>query len=134
MRTVRIALAAATLWGVGLVAAALTLPAYTGSSSTSGAGGTVETDSTTATFVDVNGTWGLVLVTLPLAACVLVAALLLGPGGRVAQVAAAVLVGLLGALALVSLLSIGVFIAPVVAGLGVAVVTTLGAQRTRAAT
>lgn len=125
MRTVRIALAAAALWAGGLVVAALALPAYTGSSSTEDANGEVHTTSTTATFVEANGTWGLVVASVPLAACLVVAVLLLGPGGRATRVAAVVVVALLGALTVLGLLSIGVFIAPVTAALGLAVIVAL---------
>lgn len=127
MRTVRIALAAAALWAAGLVVAALALPAYTGSSSTEDASGEVHTTSTTATFVEANGTWGLVVASVPLAACLVVAVLLLGPGGRATRVAAVVVVALLGALTVLGLLSIGVFIAPVTAALGLAVIVALSA-------
>jgi hypothetical protein len=126
--TVRIALAAAALWAGGLGVAALTLPAYTGSSSTADASGGLETTSTTATLVEVNGTWGLVVACLPLAVCLVVGALLLGPGGRATQLAAAALVALLGALTVLSLLSIGIFIAPVTVGLAVAVISALTAS------
>ena len=127
MRTVRIALAAAALWAGGLVVAALALPAYTGSSFTEDANGEVHTTSTTATFVEANGTWGLVVASVPLAACLVVAVLLLGPGGRATRVAAVVVVALLGALTVLGLLSIGVFIAPVTAALGLAVIVALSA-------
>ena len=127
MRTVRIALAAAALWAGGLVVAALALPAYTGSSSTEDASGEVHTTSTTATFVEANGTWGLVVASVPLAACLVVAVPLLGPGGRATRVAAVVVVALLGALTVLGLLSIGVFIAPVTAALGLAVIVALSA-------
>jgi hypothetical protein len=126
--TVRIALAAAALWAAGLVVAALTLPAYTASSSTAQAGGEVHTTSSTATFAEANGTWGLVVASLPLASCLVVAVLLLGPGGRATQLAAAALVALLGALTVLSLLSIGIFIAPVTVGLAVAVISALTAS------
>ena len=84
--------------------------------------------STTATLVDVNGWWGLVIASIPLGACVVVGALLLGPGGRAAQSLAAVVVALLGGLTVLSLLSIGLFLVPAVAGLGVAVMVALGSR------
>lgn len=127
VRTLRIALAAAALWAAGLVVAALTLPAYTASSSTAQAGGEVHTTSSTATFAEANGTWGLVVASLPLASCLVVAVLLLGPGGQAARVAALVVVALLSALTVLGLLSIGIFIAPVTAGLGLAVIAALSA-------
>jgi hypothetical protein len=131
VRTVRIALAGASLWSLALVVAALTLPAYSGGSASTDATGTVTTSSTTATLVQVNGWWGLVVASVPLGACLVVGALLLGPGGRAARVAAVVVVALLGVLTVLSLLSIGVFIAPVTAGLGVAVLRALGGPSER---
>lgn len=127
VRTVRIALAVATLWSLALGVAALTVPVYSSESSTADSSGAVSSAATSATLVEVNGGWGLVVAGLPLAACLLVAALLLGPGGRAAQVAALVVVGLLGVVTVLSLLSIGLFLAPAVAALGVAVLVTLGA-------
>ncbi len=128
MKTVRIALVGATVWSVALVVAALTLPAYSGDSAGTDSTGTVTNSSTTATLVDVNGWWGLVLASIPLGACVVVGALLLGPGGRPAQVVAAVVVALLGVLTVLSLLSIGLFLMPAVAGLGVAVMVALASS------
>ena len=125
MKTVRFALAGAMLWSVALVVGALTLPAYSGDSAVTDSTGAVTSSSTTATLVAVNGWWGLVIAGIPLAACVVVGALLLGPAGRAAQVASAVVVALLGALAVLSLLSIGLFLVPVVAGLGLAVLVAL---------
>ena len=134
MKTARIALVGATVWSAALVAAALTLPAYSGGTASTDSTGTVTTSSTTATLVEVNGWWGLVIAGVPLGACVVVGTLLLGPGGRAAQVAAAVVVALLGALTVLSLLSIGLFLVPAVAGLGVAVLAALSARPTEAAT
>ena len=128
MKTVRIALVGATLWSAALVVAALTLPAYSGATAGADSTGAVIERSTTATLVDVNGWWGLVIASIPLGACVVVGALLLGPGGRVAQALAAVVVALLGGLTVLSLLSIGLFLVPAVAGLGVAVMVALASR------
>ena len=142
MKTVRFALAGAILWSIVLVVGALTVPLYSGSSANSvgsasadSTGGVVidPATSTTATLVAVNGWWGLVIAGIPLAACVVVGALLLGPAGRAAQVAAAVVVALLGILTVLSLLSIGLFLVPAVVGLGLAVLVSLPAQPVRAA-
>ncbi|MEO6411592.1 MAG: hypothetical protein ABIO48_03315 [Pedococcus sp.] len=133
MKTMRIALVGATLWGVALVVAALTLPAYSGDTAGTDSTGAVTSSSTSATLVEVNGWWGLVLASIPLGACVVVGALLLGPGGRPAQALAAVVVALLGGLTVLSLLSIGLFLMPAVAGLGVAVMVALGSSPREAA-
>jgi hypothetical protein len=125
MKTVRIALVGAALWSAALVVAALTLPAYSGATAGADSTGAVTNGSTTATLVEVNGWWGLVVASIPLGATVVVGTLLLGPGGRAAQVAAAVVVALLGALTVLSLLSIGLFLVPAVAGLGLAVLVAL---------
>jgi hypothetical protein len=127
VKTVRIALAGASLWSAALVVAALTLPAYSGSTASTDPTGAVTTSSSTATLVEANGTWGLVVASIPLAACLVVVALLLGPGGRPAHIVAAVVVALLGILTVLSLLSIGLFLVPVVGALAVAVLGALGA-------
>jgi hypothetical protein len=131
--TVRIALVAAALWSVALVVGALTLPVYSGDVAGTGSTGATFGGSTGATLVEVNGWWGLVLASVPLAASVLVAALLLGPGGRAAQVAAAVVVALLGGLTVLSLLTVGLFLAPAVVALGLAVLVALTARPAGAA-
>ena len=145
MKTVRVALAGATLWSAALVAAALTVPLYSGASTSSVGSadtdsngtvvtGPVTTTSTTATLVEVNGWWGLVLACIPLCACLVVATLLLGPGGRRSQVAAAVVVAPLGAVTVLGLLTIGLFLVPAVAGLGVAVLAAVSAGPTEVTT
>ena len=121
MKTARIALASATLWSLALVVAALTVPVYSGESQSTDSTGATNTTSTSATLVSVNGWWGLVVASLPLVACLVVGALLLGPVGRGVKVAAVVVVALLGVGAVLSLFSIGIFVLPVVAGLAVAV-------------
>lgn len=129
MQPVRIALVAAALWSVGLVVGALTVPLYSTATVRAGSTGGAGSTATAATLVEVNGWWGLVLASLPLVACVLVGALLLGSRARAATIAALVVVGLLGLLTVLSLLSIGLFLAPAVAALGVAVLVALGAPR-----
>jgi hypothetical protein len=125
MKTVRIALVGAAQWSAALGVAALTLPPNSGATAGADSTGAVTNGSTTATLVEVNGWWGLVVASIPLGATVVVGTLLLGPGGRAAQVAAAVVVALLGALTVLSLLSIGLFLVPAVAGLGLAVLVAL---------
>lgn len=131
MPTARIALAGATLWSLALVVAALTVPVYSGETGGTDSTGAVSTTSSSTTLVGENGWWGVVVAGIPLAACLVVGALLLGPGGRGAQVAALVVVALLGVLTVLSLLSVGVFVAPAVAGLGVAVLADRTPDRTR---
>jgi hypothetical protein len=127
VKTVRIALGAAALWSVGLVVAALIVPVYSGESERTDSTGSASSTATSATLVEVNGWWGLVLASIPLVACLVVGALLLGGRGRPATIAALVVVGLLGVLTVLSLLSVGLFLAPAVAALGVAVLVAPGA-------
>ena len=122
MKTVRIALAGATLWGIALVVAALTVPVYHGEFETTESGSTTVT-STSATLVSENGWWGLVVAGIPLVVCLVVGALLLGPGGPAAKVVAVVVVALLGLGNLLAMLSIGIFVLPVTVALVVAVAT-----------
>lgn len=123
--TVRIALGAAALWSLALVVAAVTVPLYSGDTVTADSSGASSSTDTTATLVEVNGWWGLVVASLPLAASVVVAVLLLGVRRRPAVIVALVLVVLLGIVTVLSLLTIGAFIAPVTAGLGLAVLVAL---------
>lgn len=132
--TVRIALISATVWSAALVVAALTLPAYSGGTASTDSTGVLTTSSSTATLVEANGWWGLVIASVPLGACALVGTLLLGPGGRAAKVAAAVVVALLGGLTVLSLLSIGLFLVPAVACLGVAVLAAFSTRPTEVTT
>ena len=125
MTTARIALAGATVWSLALVVGALTVPLYSGDSSTSDPTGPTSTAPSTATLVEVNGAWGLVVASVPLAASVVVGALLLGVRGRAAQLTALGVVGLLGLGTVLSLLSVGLFVAPVTAALGMAVLVSL---------
>jgi hypothetical protein len=118
---------AALAWAVGLIVAAVLLPAYGGSESaatasvSSGAGAAPLVHSTAAgsiTLVDENGPWVLVLVTLPALVCGMVWTGLRG-GRRGVQVAR-VAIGLLGAFCLVAAMSIGLFVLPVAVLLGAA--------------
>ena len=133
MKTARIALAGATLWSLALVVAALTVPVYSGESESTDSTGATVTTSTSATLVGENGWWGLVVASVPLVACLVVAALLLGPGGRTARVAAVVVVVLLGIGTLLGMLSIGIFVLPVTVALAVAVASAPADRRPVAA-
>ena len=125
MRTARAALAGATLWSLALVVGALTVPLYSSDTSSGDSTGTASTTSSTATLVEVNGGWGLVVAGIPMVACLVVGALVLGPGGRVTTIVAAVVVAALGVLTVLSLLGVGLFLAPVTAALGLAVLGSL---------
>jgi hypothetical protein len=125
VRTVRIALGAAVAWSVALVVAALTVPVYSGDSITTESSGVSTSTTTATTLVAENGWWGLVVAGIPLACSVVVAVLLLGVRRRPAEIAALVIVGLLGVGTVLALLSVGLFVAPVTAALGLAVLVSL---------
>ena len=112
------ALVLAGVWSIGLLVLALVAPAYSGESgsATMAADGTVTTSTTssTATLVQVNGAWVLLLLAIPLVITGLVALLLRFRGRAAALVGAWVLTGLLGALCVVGLMSSGMCIVPVV--------------------
>jgi len=100
------------LWSVGLVAAALWVPVY--DSGTSAPGGT--SSSVSSTLVQVNGMKVLIPVGVPLVVVGLVAAALCYRRSRGKQGAGAIAwvsAGLLGLLALVGILTVGVFVLPV---------------------
>jgi hypothetical protein len=131
MRTrTRVALVAAALWSVGLLVGAATLPAYTGSSAGTTSDGRPTGSTTSSTLVEVNGRGVLVVLALPLAASLVVATLLLVrqrvPSRRLPWLVAAawLAVAACGALGVLGLLSIGVFVLPVAAALAVAVSTS----------
>jgi hypothetical protein len=133
MRRARIALAAATLWSLALLVAALTVPVYSESSSTTTSDGSSMEETTSATLVEVNGTAVLVTLAIPLVASLVVAVVLFARQ-RVAEgrgawlgVVAWLAVAVCGALALLGLLSIGVFVLPVAVALAVAVITSSSA-------
>lgn len=109
-----ISLAIAFAYGAGLVIAALLVPSY---QSVSGSGSASVTHGS-ATLVAVNG-WGVLLIMCaPLAATVMTAGALWRRAGRAgAGVLAWTVTGLIACLNAVALLSIGVFILPVTAGL-----------------
>jgi hypothetical protein len=118
------ALVLAAVWSIALMALALVAPVYSGEtgSATMAEDGTVTTSATssTATMVQVNGAYVLVLLAIPLVITGLVALLLRFRGRPAALIGAWVLTGLLGAFCVLGLMSIGLFIVPVVLGLVVA--------------
>lgn len=96
----------AALWSVGLVVAALLVPVYD----------TEAGSSVSATLVQVNGMKVLIPVGVPLVVVVLVAAALIyrrSQGKRGAGALAWAFAGLLCLLALVGILTIGIFVLPV---------------------
>ncbi|MFC6238486.1 hypothetical protein [Longivirga aurantiaca] len=119
--TARVALVLALVWSVLLVLAAFTLPLYGYSSSSAtvdGSGGTEEITGT-ATLVQVNGWTAVLVLAIPLAVTLLVG-LLLGVGGRGQRAGAWALTALLGVFTVLALLSVGLFMVPVVVALMVA--------------
>ena len=110
---------AAFVWSMGLVLAALLVPAYSGQTTSSSNGLSLSS----ATLVEVNGAAVLIPVALPA-----VLALLIGlamrrgysHGRDWTRAAAWIMLGLLWVLVAVSILSIGVFIIPVAVLLGLA--------------
>lgn len=120
-RTARIALVLALVWSALLVLAAFTLPLYgiSSESATVDGSGDVDEVSGTATLVQVNGWTAVLVLVIPLAVTVLVA-LLLGVGGRGPRAGAWGLTALLGVFTVLALLSVGLFMIPVVVALVVA--------------
>jgi len=110
---------AAVLWGLVLIAGALTLPVYTGTTaSVACAGCEVVFETSTRTLVEVNGAGVLVVVALPLVIALLITFAL---WRRASRVGAWVLVALLWLFTLLAIASIGVFVAPAALLLTVAV-------------
>lgn len=117
----RIALAVAAVWSVGLLVAAVTVPVYSGVTSTSTSEGTTPLVATSATLVEENGRGALLPVGLPLLFTAATAGLLVARSRhRWAGAVAWVPVALCAALAVLGILTIGVFIAPVAVALAVA--------------
>jgi hypothetical protein len=114
-------LLAAALWSVGLIVAALTVPAYesltanTGSGTTGSSGQLHEAVQSSRTLVAENGPKVLILVGIPLVVVALIALALWlrrRTGKQGVSVVAWLLAGLLLALALLSALTIGPFVLP----------------------
>ena len=107
---------AAFLWSVFLVIAALVLPVYGGTESTTASGGVGSMPAPSSTLVGVNGTGVLLVVGLPALLTVFVWLALrdrFTHGRRASGYIAWTLIGLLAAGCLVAVLSIGVFVLPV---------------------
>jgi hypothetical protein len=107
-RLQRIALVSALVWAVGLIIAAVLLPAY-------------QSSTGSATLVAVNG-WGVLLAAgAPLIAALVISSLLWRRRGRPGAGAITwVVVALLGCFNLLAMLTIGVFVLPVTLALVVA--------------
>lgn len=122
MRRRRLALrmtVAASVWSVGLLLGALLLPAFNDQTVSSSSGLTLRT----ATFVQVNGIWVLIPVALPVVVSVVVAMAirhrqLTGPSR--ADLLGWLVVGVLAVLTLVTILTIGALMIPVVVLLALA--------------
>ncbi len=112
----------AAVWTLLLFIGAITVPVYSGSSSTATSGGSWSTTSTASPLLQENGAWVLVLLSVPAAAVLLTGGLLaIEPRHRWAGWAAWGPVGLVGILSLLGMFTIGIFLLPVVVLLGVAV-------------
>ncbi len=133
-RITTVALAVAAALGALIVVLGLVLPVY-GSESTmttvnADGSQTTTTTSGSATMVSVNGWWGLVAVSIPLAVTILVALLLLPGTGRVGPVVAWVLTLAYCGFCVLGAMTIGIAIAPVGLALFIA---CLAARRTEPA-
>lgn len=117
----RIALVLALVWSALLVLAAFTLPLYgvASESATVVGAGDVDEIAGTATLVQVNGSTAVLVLAIPLAVTLLVG-LLLGVGGRGPRAGAWAVTALLGVFTVLALLSVGLFMVPVVVALVVA--------------
>ena len=109
-----------------LLVAAATLPVYGWSSQSASSEGSApaETESGTATLLQVNGPQGLLVICVPLLIAVVVGALLVRRTGWVGVVVASILTLLLCGLCVLAILSIGVFVAPAALVLVVACATS----------
>jgi lysylphosphatidylglycerol synthetase-like protein (DUF2156 family) len=106
-------IAAALVWSLGLVLAALLVPAYDGQTVTSSRGLSL----TTATLVQVHGAKALILAAIPTVASIVVGLAVYrrrAAGERWTEIAAWTTVGALAVVALLGILSIGAFMIPVV--------------------
>lgn len=125
-----ISLVGAGLWSIGLIVAGLTVPTYQGTAS----GGSTESMTTgpistqSETLVGENGAWVLFVLAVPLAATVVVAALLM-PRRRWTLWIACGVTGVLALLNLPAMLTIGVFVLPVTAALVLACLCDVVSQR-----
>jgi hypothetical protein len=109
----------ALVWSLGLVLAALLMPAVDGQTVSNSQGLTL----TSATLAEADGAVILIPVLIPAIAAIAVAESIRrrrGRGRDRSATVAWVMIGLLGALALLTILSIGAFVAPVIALLVIA--------------
>lgn len=114
----------AALWTALLFVGAVTVPVYSGSSSMMTSDGSQRTTTTSATLVQENGAWVFVLLSVPAVAVLLTGLLLaIEPRHRWAGWAAWGPLGLVGALTLLGMFTIGIFLLPVDVLLGIAVLT-----------
>jgi hypothetical protein len=114
-------LAGAGLWSIGLIVAGLTVPFYAVTTSVGSAGSitTASNSTQSATLVGENGGWVLLVLAVPLAATLLVAALLM-PRRRWTLWMACGITGVLALANLLAMLTIGALVLPVTAALAVA--------------
>lgn len=133
--TAKIALVASLIWSLLLLVAAFIFPVYgyASSSASVGSDGNLVQGAEitgTATLVGVNGAWAVLLIAIPLVVTILVA-VLLRIGARPARVTARAVTGLLAAVTVLGLMSIGLFLLPATVAL---VVACASAGRHRALT
>lgn len=118
-RATRWSLIGAVLWSAGIVLAGFVVPVYQTASTNSD--GTTETS--TATLVGEEGTGVLIVLAFPLLASLIVAAAVWA-GSPPVRAAAWTVAGALALLSVLGAMTIGLFIAPVVAALMVALATS----------
>ena len=124
-RVTTTSLSVAAVYAAALIVGGFLVPVYESTSSSSS--GVVTTGS--QTLVGMNGSWAVVVLSVPLLATVLVAAALRLRSWRGSVPFAWAVTGVLGALNLLAMLSIGVFVLPVTAALVVATSTCRPAVR-----
>lgn len=117
-------LSLAAAWSLLLLVGAATVPVYSGESTTVAGDGSQTTMSTSATLLQENGAWVLVLLSVPAVAVLLTAGLLaIEPRHRWAVWAAWGPTGLVGIIAVLGMMTIGVFLLPVAVLLGISTLT-----------
>ena len=122
---------AALLWSIAIVGGGLLLPSYSGESSSSYLHSSVPTTTvvthTSSTFVEVNGNSGLILLCLPV---LLVGVAWLGlhrkcsRGSLAGETTALIAMALAGGLAVLGIVTFGLFVLPVPLLLGLAISQT----------
>ncbi|MBF4160405.1 hypothetical protein [Nocardioides acrostichi] len=125
-RVAAASLALAVAWTVLLIVAAARLPVYAGLTSTRSVDGRERTQTTSATLLETHGLVVLAVLAAVSAAVMLTVVLVLLSRHHVwATWAGWVPVGAVGLLSLAGLLTIGVFLLPLIALLGVAVLAAM---------